>query len=112
MAKLSSKKKANTIPAVEDTQVEETVQEKEPVMTEAEKEAIQKDEEIKKEEGANTKRLELATGVVSRQFNLGNDYKVTKFDDKGKVVNMALENDDFILTVTIKDSDRHGMYVE
>lgn len=83
-----------------------------PVITQEEKEVIQKAEEDKKEEGANTKRLELATGVVSSQFNLGNDYRVTKFDDKGKVVNMTLENGDFILSVTIKDSDRHGMYVE
>lgn len=113
MAKLSKKK---ATPAVEEAQVEEAVventEEKEPVITQEEKEAIQKAEEKKKEEGANTKRLELATGVVSSQFNLGNDYKVTKFDDKGKVVNMTLENGDFILAVTIKDSDRHGMYVE
>ncbi len=113
MAKLSSKKKSAP---VEEAQVEEAVvenaEEKEPVITQEEKEAIQKSEEKKKEEGANTKRLELATGVVSTQFNLGNDYKVTKFDDKGKVVNMTLENNNFVLSVQIKDSERHGMYVE
>ena len=57
-------------------------------------------------------RLELATSLVSSQFNLDENYKVTKFDDKGKVVNMTLENSDFIISVTVKDSDRHGMYVE
>ena len=103
MATLKSKKKE------ENTNV---VEEKEPVITQEEKEAIKKSEDKKKEDGANTKRLELATGVVSNQFNLGNDYKVTKFDDKGRVVNMTLENGDFILSVTIKDSDRHGMYIE
>lgn len=82
------------------------------VMTQEEKEAIKKEEERVKEAGANTMRLELATSLVSKQFNLDENYKVTKFDDKGKVVNMTLENGDFIISVTVKDSDRHGMYVE
>ena len=82
------------------------------VMTQEEKEAIIKKEERVKEAGANTMRLELATSLVSSQFNLDENYKVTKFDDKGKVVNMTLENSDFIISVTVKDSDRHGMYVE
>ena len=117
MAKLSSKKKANTTPAVEETQVteeavvEETVQE-EPAMTEAEKEAIQKAEEDKAKKSADTRRLQLATSVVSGQFNLDPSYHVNKFDDKGKVVNLSLENGDFIINVTIKDSERHGMHVE
>lgn len=106
MAKLSSKKKADTIPAVEETKQEE------PVMTEEEKEAIQKSEEKKKEQSADTRRLQLATNVVSSQFNLDPSYSVSKFDDKGKVVNLTLENSDFIINVTIKDSERHGMHVE
>lgn len=106
MAKLSSKKKADTSPAVEETKQEE------PVMTEEEKEAIQKSEEKKKEQSADTRRLQLATNVVSSQFNLDPSYSVSKFDDKGKVVNLTLENSDFIINVTIKDSERHGMHVE
>ena len=106
MAKLSSKKKADTTPAVEETKQEE------PVMTEEEKEAIQKSEERKKEQSADTRRLQLATNVVSSQFNLDPSYSVSKFDDKGKVVNLTLENSDFIINVTIKDSERHGMHVE
>lgn len=106
MAKLSSKKKADTTPAVEETKQEETV------MTEEEKEAIQKSEEKKKEQSADTRRLQLATNVVSSQFNLDPSYSVSKFDDKGKVVNLTLENSDFIINVTIKDSERHGMHVE
>lgn len=106
MAKLSSKKKADTAPAVEETKQEE------PVMTEEEKEAIQKSEEKKKEQSADTRRLQLATNVVSSQFNLDPSYSVSKFDDKGKVVNLTLENSDFIINVTIKDSERHGMHVE
>lgn len=106
MAKLSSKKKADTTPAVEETKQEE------PVMTEEEKEAIQKSEEKKKEQSADTRRLQLATNVASSQFNLDPSYSVSKFDDKGKVVNLTLENSDFIINVTIKDSERHGMHVE
>lgn len=106
MAKLSSKKKADITPAVEETKQEE------PVMTEEEKEAIQKSEEKKKEQSADTRRLQLATNVVSSQFNLDPSYSVSKFDDKGKVVNLTLENSDFIINVTIKDSERHGMHVE
>ena len=106
MAKLSSKKKADTTSAVEETKQEE------PVMTEEEKEAIQKSEENKKEQSADTRRLQLATNVVSSQFNLDPSYSVSKFDDKGKVVNLTLENSDFIINVTIKDSERHGMHVE
>ena len=109
MAKLSSKKKA----PVEEAQVnEEAVQEKEPAMTTDEKEAIQKSEEKKTEQSADTRRLQLATNVVSSQFNLDPSYSVSKFDDKGKVVNLTLENSDFIINVTIKDSERHGMHVE
>ena len=106
MAKLSSKKKVDTTPAVEETKQEE------PVMTEEEKEAIQKSEEDKKEQSADTRRLQLATNVVSSQFNLDPSYSVSKFDDKGKVVNLTLENSDFIINVTIKDSERHGMHIE
>lgn len=107
MAKLLKNK------VVEETPVEvsEVVEETPSYMNEEEKEALEVAEQKNKDEGASTKRLELATGIVSSRFNLGDDYSVKKFDDKGKVVNMTLENDDFSINVTIKDSDRHGMYV-
>lgn len=108
MAKLSSKKKVDTPAVVEETVVaEETT-----AMTEEEKEVIQKAEEKKTKESADTRRLQLATNVVSSQFNLDPSYHVNKFEDKGKVVNLSLENGDFIISVTIKDSERHGMHVE
>lgn len=83
-----------------------------PIITEEEKEVIQKAEEQKVEESADTQRLQLATNLVSGKFNLDSSYSVKKFDDKGKVVNLTLENTEFIINVTIKDSDRHGMYIE
>lgn len=96
--------------------VEEKVtqaQESEPaVITEGEKEALVNEEKRKEEEGADTQRLRLATNVVSSKFNLDSSYRVTKFDDKGKVVNLTLENENFTISVTIKDSERHGMIVD
>lgn len=111
---LKAKKKA--VETAEETVVsEETVVEtpdSASPMTEDEKEAIQKAEEQKTKESADTRRLQLATNVVSSQFNLDPSYHVNKFEDKGKVVNLSLENSNFIISVTIKDSERHGMYVE
>lgn len=61
---------------------------------------------------ATTERLQLATNIVSSRFNLDDTFRVSKFNDKGKVVNLDLENEDFILAVTIKDGNRQGMIVE
>lgn len=106
-------KKAEVAPVVEETVQEEVVQtEEQSVLTSEEKEAISKAEEEKERESADTQRLRLATNIVSGKFNLDPSYSVKKFDDKGKVVNLTLENKDFILNVTIKDSERHGMHVE
>ena len=74
--------------------------------------AIEEDNAERREQGASTERLELATDIISRQFGLDDGYMVNKFDDKGKVVKLTLENNNFIIAVTIKDSERHGMFVE
>lgn len=108
MAKLGKKKVEAT---VEEAVVEETVAEKE-AMTKEELDIVKKNEEAKAEESADTQRLQLATNLVSSKFSLDPSYSVKKFDDKGKVVNLTLENNEFIINVTIKDSDRHGMYIE
>ena len=79
--------------------------------TKEEMEVIQK-EDMETHDNTSTERLELAVGIVSRNFSLGSDYRVTKFNDKGKVVDITMENDNFIISATIKDSDRQGMYVE
>lgn len=113
---LKTKKKAETTTAVAEVvneEVVETVAEEtaEPILTEDEKDAIKKAEEKKEKEGASTERLRLATQVVSNQFNLDPSYKVCQFNDKGKVVVLALENSEFNIVVTIKDSDRQGMHI-
>lgn len=109
MAKLKSK--AVETKETKDTAVETPVEEQ-GVMNEAEKEAVKEQENKVEETGANTERLQLATNLVSSKFNLDDSYRVAKFDDKGKVVNLTLENGEFIVAVTIKDSDRHGMIVD
>lgn len=110
MAKLKSK--AVETKETKDTAVETPVTEEQGVMNEAEKEAVKEQENKVEETGANTERLQLATNLVSSKFNLDDSYRVAKFDDKGKVVNLTLENGEFIVAVTIKDSDRHGMIVD
>ncbi len=85
---------------------------KEEAMTVEEKEAIVEDEKKRIEASANMERLQLATRVVSERFNLDDEYCVTKFNDKGKVVDITLENGDFIISCTIKNSEAHGMYVQ
>ena len=102
---LKTKKK---VEAEVEAQQEETTT----MMNTEEMKVIQQSEEKDTKESADTRRLQLATNVVSKQFNLDPSYSVSKFDDKGKVVKLTLENNEFSLDVTIKDSDRHGMYVD
>lgn len=61
---------------------------------------------------ANTEKLRRTTSLLANKFNLDDTYGVKKFDDKGKVVNETFENSEFIVTVCVKDSDRHGLSVE
>lgn len=90
-------------------EVVETVQEE--VLNEQEVEAIHSQKEKQEQDIASIERLKLATGIVSSKFNLDQSFRVTNFDDKTKVVKLALENSEFIVNVTIKDSARHGMTV-
>ncbi len=57
-------------------------------------------------------RLTLAAELVSSKFNLvPSGYRVVKFNDKGKIVDITLDGADFIVSVTIKNSEMHGMYI-
>lgn len=85
---------------VEDTKVDTT-------LNDAEKEAQKKQEEQKELEGADMLRMKQTTALLSEKFNLDGEYSVKNFDDKGKVIKETLEGKDFILTVTVKDSDKH-----
>lgn len=89
----------------------EVVEETPSYMNEEEKEAIQTQDSSNLEEGASTKRMQLVTSLVSLKFGLDNTYKVAKFDDKGKVVAITLDGDDFAINVTIKDTFKHNLFV-
>lgn len=83
------------------------------IITEEEQEAIEQEEQrILYEVSASFERLQLATRIVSDRFGLNDDYSVTKFNDKGKVVDITLENKDFVVSCIIKNSETQGMYVE
>lgn len=81
-------------------------------MTEQEKSAAKAEEQVVSENGADTQRLSLVTNLVSEKFNLDPSYRVIQFKDTNKVVALTLENSDFIVSVTVKDSERQGIFVE
>lgn len=95
-------KKSKTAPAT-------TEQEKESVemMTPEEHAAAQEGMNDQMNSGANSERLRLASALVCRTFNIPEDFRITKFNDKGKVIDLTLEGDDFIVSVTIKNSEAH-----
>lgn len=113
MASLKKKAKEEAKVAQTEAQVEETKKEaEEKHLTKAESEAIIAQQEAEKEAGASTLKLERATALISGKFNLGDDFKVTNFNDKGKVLKLTLENKDFVLSVDIKYADRHGLILD
>lgn len=86
-----------------------TEQESEPseMMTPEEHAAAQESMNDQMNSGANSERLRLASALVCRTFNIPEDFRITKFNDKGKVIDLTLEGDDFIVSVTIKNSEAH-----
>ena len=106
MAK-SLKKKFEAPKIVEVEKEEKSIAEN---MTEEEVKLV---EASNNEEGsANTEKLSRTTNLLSNKFNLNDSYRVNSFNDKGKVVTETFENKDFIITVTVKDSARHGLAIE
>lgn len=78
-------------------------------MTKEEMKSAQENDTVS---SVTTARLNLLLGLVSRKFNLDDTYRVCQFNDKGKVMNITLENEDFSVSVSVKDSERHGLVVE
>lgn len=63
------------------------------------------------ESKVSTEKMQRAIDLVSRKFNLlGDDFVVTGFVDKGTKVAVSLANADFDIAITIKDSDRYGIF--
>lgn len=99
-------------PAEKAVKKTEPKKEKAPAMNEPEKEAAKKSDEKALSSGASSERLNLLLGLVSQKFGLDDTYAVCQYNDKGKVMNITLENAEFSVAVTVKDSERHGLYVE
>lgn len=63
------------------------------------------------ESKVSTEKMQRAIDLVSRKFNLlGGDFVVTGFVDKGTKVAVSLANADFGIAITIKGSDRYGIF--
>ena len=95
--------------AVKNSDMEETVEKN---VTKAEEELIVSQQIAQEEAGASTEKMKRATALLSSKFNLDSSYHVTNFKDAGKVVDTTLENNDFIVTIRVKDSERQGLVVE
>lgn len=102
---LKSNSKKATVkkqPSVEES--ESTLKSK---LTDEEKQAAQKENE----DSATTEKIQLASDLVSRKFNLDSSYRVTQFKDNGKCLTISLENEEFSLSITAKDADMPGLHV-
>ena len=54
---------------------------------------------------ASTNRLNKATELLSRKFNLGEEYVLTGFADKGSSIKVTMSSPDFEVSATIKRPD-------
>lgn len=106
---MALKKTKTDVSQAVDTLVESVAED---IITTGEIEAIQKEEQKKFDNSASMQRLQLATAIISEKFGLDDEYSVIKFNDKGKIVELALENSQFIISVTIKNSEMQGMTIQ
>lgn len=109
--KASAKSKGKPAPKATANTAEKK-EEKAPAMNEPEVQSAKKADERAVANGASSERLNLLLGMVSSKFGLDDTYAVCKFIDKGKVMDISLENSEFVVSVTVKDSERHGLIVE
>lgn len=65
--------------------------------------------EAEVDEDLALRRLTNATTVIKNIFHLGDDYVITKFNDKGRSVDLTLNNREFTISVTIKDTEMYGI---
>lgn len=99
----STEEETTTVPSEEDNKY----------MNAEEREVLEEQaSEIAEEEAkVSTEKMQRAIDLVSRKFNLTDGgFVVTGFVDKGTKVSVSLANGDFDLSITIKDSDRYGIF--
>ena len=78
-------------------------------LNEREREALEKQVDSDNEDSSKvaTVRMEKALKVVSDKFNLTNDDFILKgFSDKGTKFQMSMSNDDFDITILVKDTEK------
>ena len=72
-------------------------------------EAVKNHNEAVIDEDHALRRLTNATTVVKEIFHLGDDYAITKFNDKGRSIDLTMNNPEFTVSITIKDTEVYGI---
>lgn len=94
------------------TDVPEEVAEENPHINEDEAEALAKQAEADeaKSKEISIKKMESVVELVQREFNLSEgSFVMNSFADKGNKSQISLSNEDFDITVTIKDNEKFGI---
>lgn len=101
MASLKSKRKTQAKIARLDEKIEYLNEDERQVL----EEQLERDmEDLKR---VSTERMEKAIKVVSDKFNLiDSNFSLTGFSDKGNKCQVALTNEDFDITVLVKDTEK------
>ena len=61
---------------------------------------------------ANTKKMEMATQLLASQFNIDESFYLTKMDDKGNTMILGFANNDYSVTIKIKNVEEMGLIPE
>lgn len=118
--KAVTKKAKSVTPEVEDKKVvspDKVTENKEKVSketytTEKEDEALQKhaDGVVEEQSKVSTEKMESAIALLEEQFDLkGKGYSVNSFSDSNTNCTVKVSNDDFDLTIKVKDCEKFGL---
>lgn len=104
MVSLKSKRRTETKLAKLENKTKYLSEEEEKVL----KEQVDKEEE--EQDKVNTVNLDKAIEVITEKFNLlGGNFVVTAFSDKRNKFQLSLSNEDFDITVMIKDTEKYDI---
>ena len=71
--------------------------------------ALHEQTERNLEESANVTRMNAMLLKVRAAFKIDETFSVIAFKDKGKSIEIGVENNDYICTFVMKDTERHGL---
>lgn len=110
---LKMRKKEAELEALEnEVPTQEETAEENPYINADEKEALSVQADAIEEETKqiSIKKMELVVDCVQREFHLADgNYVVCAFADKGNKSQISLSNEDFDITVTVKDNEKFGI---